>query len=213
MARSIWQKWIVNSATGLPVAAATVVLKNPVGGAVIDIYAAKTGGSPLASVASNGDGLATLWVDPGTYNIEVTQGISTATLTEVEIGPALRGSDAVFNSMTTQTFLRGNAVEVEAEAGVFTIPTSSGSAFKFEIDDDCEIDFDDLPAGGVQAFYNDITITGGPHAIVLSADFTILRPDSLDLSMAADTRNLYMVATNDGATLFIIPAKTMIPVA
>ena len=122
MARSIWQRFIVN-ANGDVMPGALITVTHQGSGAAATLYNTDTGGSSIGNI-TNADitGKATFFADAGVYRIVASSGAFTAEFTHVQLGNLQSVDDAPSDG---KQYARKDGDWEEVED--YTLPTASGS--------------------------------------------------------------------------------------
>jgi hypothetical protein len=208
MGRSIFEL-PVQDVTGRIRPGATLTVRNQSDNELADIYENEEGGSPIAGsvVTSGSDGYVKFYVDPGVYKLTLAYSTASKDFNSVEIGPTLRNSDAVLNSVTTSSYLKGTAINVPIVDGEAVIDWQSATVFRLTVDEEVTIIFENMPSteqSEEQTIYIDV-INGGSAPITLQSTYTFDFPGGLNLPLQESGRDYFVATTNNGTTITLVP--------
>lgn len=120
----------------------------------------------------------------------------------------LQETDAVFKSMRTTGFSRGNVEELTPTAGVLTIDWQEATVYRLSgFTQDTDIVFENMPdtaSGETQTIYLDIT-GAGTNVLTVTSAFDILFPEGVTPTLTDGGRDLLVATTNEGSSVIVVP--------
>ena len=102
--KSVWQKYIEDTVTGLPVAGASVEVRREADGTLATLYSDRDGAAQTNPITSDSNGLARFYADAGSYKVTATFGVETSIFRYVAIGDSSE-TDRVYQTSASPTAL------------------------------------------------------------------------------------------------------------
>jgi hypothetical protein len=214
MTRSVYEK-PVQGADGRIIVGATATVRNQSDNSLANIYTAISGGSAIAgsTVTSDTQGYIKFYVEPGVYKITVAFGETSREFQNVEIGAAIRGSSTIFDSIRTESFMRGKVVDVSVVDGEATIDWSIGTVYRMTITEDTDLYLINMPnveSGEEQTIYFDVT-TVGARTLFIQSTYDLEFPLGINTGVTPDGRDFFVCACNDGEVITVVPLTDIGP--
>jgi len=122
-----------------------------------------------------------------------------------ELAIDLQFTDIVVGSLRTNNFYRGRRRTISSVAGAIEIDFETATVFEITITEDTVFTFVNMPDtadGEEQTIYLDL-IDGGNFALSLTSSYTLIVPDGVSIPLTVDGRDLIILSTNDGLTIFL----------
>jgi hypothetical protein len=214
MTRSVYEKAVTGS-TGNIIVGATATVRNQSDNELASIYSAISGGSPIAGsvVTTGSDGYIKFYVEPGVYRITIAFGDVSREFQNVEIGAAIRGSSTIFDSLRTESFMRGKVVDVAVVDGEATIDWSLGTVYRMNIVADTDLYLTNMPSvesGEEQTIYFDVRTTGA-RTLFIQSTYDLEFPLGINTGVTPDGRDIFVCACNDGEVITVVPLTQIGP--
>lgn len=121
-----------------------------------------------------------------------------------ELAIDLSATDLIVGSLRTNNFFRGRRRDIASAAGALAIDMETATVFAFTITENTTATLTNMPStadGEEQTVYLDIT-NGGAFTTALASTYTLIRPDGVTKPFTVAGRDMIILSTHDGTTIF-----------